>query len=152
MKTVYLAGAIMGRSDQECVDWRQYVKQLLKCPTIDPMVRDYRGREPKEFVAIVEDDKTDIDSCDVLLVNYAEPSVGTSMEILFAWERGKMVVLVVSSSQELSPWLLYHHHKMFLTLEDAASFINIHVLNESQDRNLTELSAHAGKVVDIGRR
>jgi nucleoside 2-deoxyribosyltransferase len=131
MKAVYLAGAIMGRSNEECVDWREYVKQLLKCRTIDPMVRDYRGREPEEFVAIVEKDKTDIDNCDILLVNYVEPSVGTSMEILYAWERGKLVVLVASSGQELSPWLLYHHHKLFFTLEDAASHINAQILSES---------------------
>lgn len=130
MKTVYLAGAIMGRSDQECVDWREYVKHLLKCRIIDPMVRDYRGLERDEFVTIVEKDKTDIDSCDILLVNYVEPSVGTSMEILYAWERGKVVMLVALADQDLSPWLLYHSHKFFFTLEDAASYINTHSLSE----------------------
>ena len=94
------------------------------------MVRDYRGLERDEFVAIVEKDKTDIDSCDILLVNYVEPSVGTSMEILYAWERGKVVMLVALSDQDLSPWLLYHSHKFFFTLEDAASYINTHSLSE----------------------
>ena len=145
MKTVYLAGPITGRTNSECVDWREHVKQLLKCPTIDPMVRDYRGREREEFVDIVTNYKIDIDVCDILLGNYSETSVGTSMETLYAWERGKIVVLVASLSHELSPWLLYHHHKLCLSLEEAASYINSHLLREwhsketSQYRLLTQV-------------
>jgi hypothetical protein len=147
MKTVYLAGAITGRTNAECVDWRAHAKQLLKCPTIDPIVKDYRGREREEFVAIVKKDKTDIDACDILLGNYSEPSVETSMEVLYAWEQGLIVVLVASSSHDLSPWLLCHHHKLCFSLEDAASYINRRLLRESHSQEPHESFIDAGKMI-----
>lgn len=140
-RAVYLCGAINGRTDEECVDWRERAKVLLRCPTVDPMARDFRGREREEVSAIIENDKADIDACDFLLVNYAGPSVGTSMEILYAWERGKAVIMVASPAVELSPWLLYHKHKLFFNLEDAAAYINencvenVGEVGEMGDRN-----------------
>ena len=73
---------------------------------------------------MVEDDKADIDSCEFVLVNYIKPSVGTSMEILYAWERGKKVVLVARRDDVLSPWLMYHSHHIFFDLKDAITYIN----------------------------
>lgn len=46
------------------------------------------------------------------------------MEILYGWERGKTVVVVASQSEKLSPWLLYHQHRLFFNLEDAVAYIN----------------------------
>ena len=111
MTTIYLCGPINGCTDQECRDWREFVKSRWSGSTIDPMHRDYRGREDENVREIVELDKADIDGSDVLLVNYDKPSVGTSMEVLYAWERGKKIVVVVSSFDvKLSPWLRYHSH------------------------------------------
>jgi hypothetical protein len=104
---VYLCGAIAGCSDTECKDWREVAKKVLP-DTLDPMVRDYRGKEDSNTKDIVELDKRDIDNSDALLVNYIKPSVGTSMEILYAWERGKIVVIVAAPGTVLSPWLKYH--------------------------------------------
>ena len=115
---VYLAGPINGCSDAECKDWREYVKSKLP-RTIDPMRRDYRGKEALAFKEIVEGDKRDIDASTTLLVNYDKPSTGTSMEILYAWERGKNIVLVCSATTMLSPWLLYHCHKIVHTFDAA---------------------------------
>jgi hypothetical protein len=144
-RTVYLCGAINGRTNEECIDWRERVKGLLDCPTIDPMARDFRGRERDEVGGIIENDKADIDACDFLLVNYMGPSVGTSMEILYAWERGKAVILVTSPGTVLSPWLLYHKHKLFFSLEDAAAYINNNCLLDPQSpENFGEL----GELVD----
>lgn len=85
----------------------------------DPMVRDYRGRELEPGIAkeIVENDKLDIKGCDALLVMYEKPSVGTSMEVLFAHQLGKLIVLVDRSGKPLSPWLIYHVTQVCPTLE-----------------------------------
>src|SRR5258707_4663776 len=50
-------------------------------------------RSPGIAAEIVENDKADIDKSDVLLVNYVKPSVGTSMEILWAWLAHKISML-----------------------------------------------------------
>jgi nucleoside 2-deoxyribosyltransferase len=122
---VYLAGPINGCSDEECVYWRERAKTMLpEHECIDPMRRDYRGTETNAYVRLVHQDKEDIDRCDVLLVHYTRPSVGTAMEILYAWERNKFVILVHTTGQPLSPWLLYHKHSQFDTLEAAAAYIN----------------------------
>ena len=47
MKTVYLCGGINGLSDEDCTDWREATKAELynHFNFLDPMRRDYRGRE-----------------------------------------------------------------------------------------------------------
>tara|TARA_R110000868_G_scaffold282507_1_gene542808 strand:+ start:1796 stop:2281 length:486 start_codon:yes stop_codon:yes gene_type:complete len=106
---VYLCGPINGRTDAGCKDWREQAKENLP-DTLDPMDRDYRGRELEPGIAkeIVENDKTDIQSCDALLVMFDKPSVGTSMEVFLAWQLGKPVHVVNVSERPLSPWLIYH--------------------------------------------
>ena len=119
---VYLCGPINGCTDEECRNWRDAVKAELPL-TIDPMRRDYRGKEAECAREIVELDKIDVANADVILVNYDRPSVGTSMEILFAWERGKMIVVVHREGANLSPWLVYHSHKRVTSFSDAIEFI-----------------------------
>ena len=104
---IYLCGPINGCTDDECKEWREAAKRMLP-DTLDPMRRDFRGREDDCAAEIVEGDKADIDQCGALLVNYDKPSVGTSMEILYAWERGKKVIIVAAKGASVSPWLRYH--------------------------------------------
>lgn len=122
--TIYLAGPINGCTDAECKDWRNAVKSMLpQHRFLDPMSRDYRGKEAANVEEIVVNDKQDILNCDILFAYYTKPSVGTSMEILFAWENGIEVVLVNASGNEnISPWLLYHAN-VHKTLEDAVRYI-----------------------------
>lgn len=122
---VYLCGPINGRSDDDCKGWRDWVKERLP-NTCDPMDRDYRGRELEPGIAkeIVENDKADILGCDAMIVYYDKPSVGTSMEILFAYQaNGKdfRTILVNKSATPLSPWLLYHCPEICNSLEDAVA-------------------------------
>lgn len=125
---VYLAGPINGCTDDEAKGWRERVKELvapLGIEAFDPMDRDYRGREQEPGIAekIVEQDKADIDAVAIVLVCYEKPSVGTSMEVLYAYERGKGVIVVNKSGKALSPWLLYHSHAQVETFERAVELI-----------------------------
>jgi len=119
---VYLCGPINGCADSEAKDWREFAKTLLR-DTLDPMRRDYRGREAECVNEIVELDKIDVMKSDVLLVNYDKPSVGTSMEVLYAFERGKVVVVVCRPEASISPWLRYHSHKIVHSFDAAIEYI-----------------------------
>lgn len=116
---LYLCGPINGRTDADCKDWREEAKALWEGDTKDPMDRDYRGRELECINEIVENDKQDIQASDALLVWFDKPSVGTSMEVFFAWGRSKPVVVVNRSDKPLSPWLVYHSAAVCGTLEEA---------------------------------
>lgn len=109
----YLAGPINGCTDSQACDWRNEVTNLLGAENVlNPMSRDYRGKEHEAVKDIVENDKRDIDVCDVLLVWFTQPSVGTSMEILYAWERDKKVIVIDRQVKPLSPWITYHSHRV----------------------------------------
>lgn len=122
MSTVYLAGPINGCSDAEAMDWREFVKSELPDWTIlDPMVRDYRGREADNVAEIVEGDKYDISISDVVLLNAELPSWGTPMEFQFAYELGVPVVAVCPG--RVSPWITYHADIVLVTLKDAIYYL-----------------------------
>ena len=120
---VYLCGPMTGCTDEEASGWRKEASLRLSRWSIlclDPMVRDYRNNYTLEnSKAIVEEDKLDIQLSDVVLVNYYKPSVGTSMEIIHAWERNRRVILVCAEGTQLSPWLIYHSHNIYHTFEEA---------------------------------
>jgi nucleoside 2-deoxyribosyltransferase len=126
MRRTYLCGPINGRSDDDCRSWREEAKSKLLSETRDPMDRDYRGRELEPGIAaeIVLNDKRDIEECDELLVYYDKPSVGTSMEILFAYNLGLPIALVDRTEAPLSPWLLHHCTKIVKSLDDAIAWLN----------------------------
>jgi hypothetical protein len=65
---------------------------------------------------------------DAVLIHFDRPSVGTSMEVLFAWQIGKYVVIANVSGAPLSPWLLYHSHAQATSLADAVELVNARVL------------------------
>lgn len=126
---IYLGGAINGCTDEECKDWREFIKTLLLNHTlIDPMARDYRGRELDPGIAaeIVELDKTDIDSCHIMLINYVKPSVGTSMEVLYGWENSKYIIVVAKEGEVLSPWLIYHSDAVVHSFGEAVKLIELY--------------------------
>lgn len=124
MNKTYLCGPILGCNDSECKNWREEAKKNLKA-TLDPMIRDYRGSHLDHIQEIVEEDKKDIDECDSLLVKFEKPSVGTSMEIIYAWERQKFIVTVVEDKNiDLSPWLVYHSSIIVNSLKEAYKVLN----------------------------
>ena len=127
----YLAGPIRDCTDNEAMDWREEVRDRLEDAgwvALSPMRRDYRGHSDITEVVneIVVLDKHDIDVCECLLVYFDDnrPSVGTSMEIIYAFEREKPIFVVANQPRErLSPWLIYHTTKFFNSFEEAVDFM-----------------------------
>jgi nucleoside 2-deoxyribosyltransferase len=122
VEKVYLCGPINGKTDSECNDWRTTAKSLLseKFHVVDPMSRDFRGREDLNIQTIVEGDIADIDSCEFVLVCASSPSWGTAMELRHAFVSGKKIV-AFSESESVSPWLKYHCHGIYPTLQLACT-------------------------------
>lgn len=119
---IYLCGGINKLSDADCRDWREAAKtRLFPAHCIDPMRRDYRGKEAMSVKAIVAGDMADIRACDVVLANATRPSWGTAMEIRIAYELGKFIV-AFGAGEKPSPWLV-HHCQMEETLELATDCI-----------------------------
>lgn len=122
MKPIYLCGPINGRTDSDCHDWREQVKKEWPGPTLDPMARDYRGRELEPGIAseIVAGDMEDIGNSSALLVYFDRPSVGTAMEVFHAKHNLNLPVVVINASgKALSPWLLHHTDVQARDIEEA---------------------------------
>lgn len=122
-QTTYLCGGINGLSDADCRDWREVAKSLLKTETLDPMRRDYRGREDDSVKEIVIGDLADINQSDYVLVNATRPSWGTAMELFYAASKCKTVIAWVNPGP-VSPWLRYFSHEIHESLEGAIATIN----------------------------
>ena len=125
--TVYLAGPMLGRSDDDCKVWREkMIDSVMDVNFNNPMDRDYRDKKIEDGVDrdIVEHDKRDIDLSEIVVVHYDKPSVGTSMEILYAFDRGKYILLINRSKKRLSPWLTYHASNIVKTLKEAIEVID----------------------------
>jgi hypothetical protein len=122
---VYLCGPINGRPDHECVNWRQAAAQLWPGECLDPMRRDYRGREMSNIKGLIADDLADIARADGLLVYFDRPSVGTSMEIYHAKTTRKLPIVVVDShgNGAMNPWLVHHVDALVPTLEEAVELL-----------------------------
>lgn len=117
---VYLCGPINGCTDDEACNWRQWFKTKHSYHYyIDPMKRDFRGKEAEDYREIVDLNKRDIRIADILVVMYTQPSVGTSMEVFYAWTIGKPVIVIDESGKPLSPWLRYHATTVVGSKEEA---------------------------------
>ena len=135
MLKIYLSGPIALCDDYECKNWRNYLKEKYagQFKFLDPMRRDYRHLDTMENISTFEEqkkivslDKVDIERCDSIIVwtGAPFPSVGTSMEVIYAYERGKLVVTVNPyENTVLSPWLYFHSHKVVNTLDDGMAAI-----------------------------
>lgn len=119
LPTIYLAGPINGCTDAEAMAWRTEATASLAGAyrVLNPMRRDYRGREAENAAAIVEGDLADIRAADVILVNASRPSWGTAMELVYARQAGKWIVAFGTAAP--SPWLAYHADVLVPTLTDA---------------------------------
>lgn len=120
---IYLAGPIFGQSDDQANSWRRQVREIHPGTVLDPMDRDYRGRESENVNAIVELDKLDIRRSDAVIANCPYPSYGTAMEIYFAHSIHRPVLTVVPDGP-VSPWLAYHSSVVLHVLHEAVEMVN----------------------------
>lgn len=113
---VYLGGPMHGCTAEEYGDWRAYVTKVMGEDLVLNPLRN--GSDKTQYVEL---DKIDIERSSALIVNYdhTKQCVGTSMETLYAWERGKFIVVIIKEGIEVPPWLEYHSHKVVHHLDDA---------------------------------
>ena len=130
MLTIFLSGPIRGLSRDESLLWRRKAQELLspKATTVHAL----RGRETKETFPdpriAIHRDKADIRKADILLVNDTVKNasmIGTSMEVIYAHQLEKLVV-IYGEAHSNDYWLNYHSHVRFNTLEQACAFILEH--------------------------
>ena len=125
----YLCGGIFGLDDGAVNNWRTTAKERMPdIEWVDPMRRDYRGKEAGNCRAIVEDDLADIAGCDFLLVWAETPSWGTAMEMVYARQQGKRIVTFCRGT--ISPWLQYHSSVIVWSWRDAETAIRSKVMRD----------------------
>lgn len=124
MKTIYLCGGINKLSDADAKDWREGAKAALDSMFnfLDPMRRDYRGREAESVREIIDGDMVDIQLSDILLVNASKPSWGTGMETFYAHVLDKTIVIVCPEDRP-SPWLIGHSTVVCKTFVEAFDYL-----------------------------
>ncbi len=129
-KKIYLCGPIMDADSAGAEDWRARARQRLagRFVLLDPLRRSFRDREIDSANEIVEFDLQDVRDADLLLVNYAKPSIGTAMEVFYAsHDLGKFVInFAPFSFAECSPWMVKFCTKILPSLEEALAYIERH--------------------------
>ena len=129
-KTIYLCGPIMDCNPEESGVWRERAKKLFseRFIMLDPMRRNFKDREVDSANEIVSFDLQDIAECDILLVNYCKPSMGSAMEVFHAsYNLGKFVIAFSPFSfKECNPWMIRFCTKILPDLETAVKYIEEH--------------------------
>lgn len=126
MKTIYLCGGINKLSDSDAKDWREAAKVELVgfYNFLDPMRRDYRGKEAESVFQIICGDLEDIRQSDIILANAVRPSWGTAMEIYAAYKAPFCrQVITVCPDDRPSPWLVGHSHKIVKSFPEAFALL-----------------------------
>ena len=127
-KKIFLSGPIRGVSRKESLAWRNEAAKLLEQNF--NVLHAFRGREEKETftdprTAVIRD-LSDIKSADILLVNDTIENcsmIGTSMEIFFAFQQNKPVILF-GNAHDKDYWLNYHIHLRTKDLAEACVVLN----------------------------
>lgn len=127
-KKIFLSGPIRGVSREESLAWRNEATKLLE-RNFD-VLHAFRGREEKETFtdprSAVIRDLSDIKNADILLVNDTVENcsmIGTSMEIFFAFQQNKPIILF-GSAHDKDYWLNYHIHLRTRDLTEACEVLN----------------------------
>jgi len=122
LKPVYLAGPIESCTDKENYGWRIFAQRFLDRPVIIP---DVVKEESDDYMnSIIIPDKKLILSSRVVLANCWKISAGTSMEILFAWEKKIPVITIGDHLISINPWISGHSTHVMKDLSYACTFIN----------------------------
>ncbi len=127
-KRIFLCGPMKGISREISLGWRELATKCLsgKFEVLHAM----RGREEKETFAdpraAVIRDLNDIKNADILLVNDTIENcsmIGTSMEIFFAFQQNKPII-VFGNAHDKDYWLNYHIHLRTKDFNEACDVLN----------------------------
>jgi nucleoside 2-deoxyribosyltransferase len=123
---VYLSGPMGGCSEEERHGWREHAKSRLKgCTVFDPTRRDWKGRDDECYGEIVTTDLEEIRQSAIMLVNAFRPSWGTAMEVFYAYrEISCTVYTFVPPDLPVNPWLRFHSHRIYRSLDQAIDATN----------------------------
>jgi len=77
---------------------------------------------------IVNRDLSGIDSCDGLLAIIKTPSIGTTLEIAYAFQH-KKVIHIVSENFHSHPWLRVYADQRFVTIDDYKKYLKLLLVN-----------------------
>ena len=128
MKKKFSSGPMRGVSREISLGWRKEATKLLK-NNFD-LFHAFCGCERKKKLlpirAAVIRDLNDIKNADILLVNDTTENVsmiGTSMEVFFAFQQNKPVI-VFGNAHEKDYWLDYHIHLRTKNLKEACEVLN----------------------------
>jgi hypothetical protein len=116
---------MVGIKREEGMGWRNEISRILE--NRFRILSPYRGRESKETFSnpkcAVVRDKSDIRTSDIVIVNDSFENVsmiGTSMEILYAYENEKTII-AFGGNHRGNYWLDYHLTTRVETLEEACN-------------------------------
>ena len=83
---------------------------------IDEGTRSVYSEDAK---AVVERDKAAISKCDAMIAYVdGSRSIGTFMEIGYAYDMGTPVHLICTSGEQAHYWLKYHSDRVYLSLQE----------------------------------
>lgn len=144
---LYLAGPVQHAADGGH-GWRDRIKgaDMPRVEWLDPLDKydvpagDVEIGTDVSPEQIVESDKAMIDDADVVLARYAHvPSVGTPMEILYAYERDIPVFVWVDADDTagMSPWITHHSTGYGTDLRSVAEHARAEASRETQPDNHT---------------
>ena len=117
---VYIAGPPYAN------EYRRRAVALLEaqgCVPVDPMLRDFRGREKGNEAAIVDGDVAEVESCDAVLADFTRPDEGTAMECWHAHLFGLRVVAYTGGTRP-HPWVAYIASAVREDLSEAVAWLS----------------------------
>ncbi len=125
-KKVFVSGPILGVENEQ--GYRDVVSEIcgrLGFEVVDPWRRErvlYRGDEKCWWNNVpakgfVQRDLEDVEKCDVVVAYMPHVSAGTCMELFHAKRKGKKVI-VVTSMECLSPWIVVHSDRIVRGFEE----------------------------------
>ena len=117
---------------------KKYIEPKIKevAETINPFDYEHWRENYKIFLAgecedvmalakeTVNRDLTYINHCDGTIAYIQQPSIGTSMEIIYSKLHGKLVFLIIPEKElQNHPWFLTFSNKVFHNVEDLVEHI-----------------------------
>jgi hypothetical protein len=144
---IYLSGPMYECSADESNNWRRQIKEAFPEHTfLDPVDEGYTEKDhPTQYVSIVEGDLQAIDNCDLVIAHVHKPSIGTAMELFYAFSSSGASTLVISTIPHA--WLFYTADCIVDTVEAAIMALKHLPLDKSRMMGL-----QLGTVLTGGRR